>query len=274
MTDPRMDKLAGEMKGFYSCSQKYLDEGLRGHGPEFFAGYHDMVRKFVPPGSMVLEAGCGTGASCALLAGDGYRVTGTDLSEMFLDRSLESEAVKLMAADVSALPFADGQFDAVLSHQMIEHVVPVARALAEMGRVVKPGGLVLLMSPNLLSPFIPGSALKSLLQGGKGVDVWGETVFSAAWNTKSNLLFSLLKSAGLRPGFMMRRPDFSRPGVSDADAVYLSTPLDIIRFYRRAGFAVTNAAPHHSRLETLVCRAFPSFAAGICVAARKRGGGL
>ena len=271
--DSRQEKLAGEMKGFYSGSQKYLDEGLRGHGPEFFAEYHAMVRKYVPTGSMILEAGCGTGASCALLAGEGYRVTGTDLSGLFLDRSLESEAVRLMAADVSALPFPDGQFDAVVSHQMIEHVVPVGRALSEMGRVVKPGGLVLLMSPNLLSPFIPGSALKSLLRGGKGVDVWGESLISAAWNTKSNLFFSLLKSAGLWPGFMMRRPDFSRPGVSDADAVYLSTSLDIIRYFRREKYDVTDASPRHSRLEGLVCRLFPSFAAGMCVVARKPGGG-
>jgi len=266
-----LEKLAGEMKEFYSGSQAYLDEGLRTHGREFFALYHAQVQKFVPAGAAVLEAGCGTGVSCALLAEAGYRMTGMDLSERFLDRSRESDRVKLLAADVAALPFPDGSFDAVLSHQMIEHVVPVGKALAEMGRVVKPGGVVLLMSPNLLSPFIPGSALKSLLRGGKGVEVWGETIFSAAWNTKSNLLFSLLKVAGLRSGFMMRRPDFSRPGVSDADAVYLSTPLDILRYYRKAGFAVTDAAGRYSGLEKAVCRVFPSFSAEIAVVAKKPG---
>jgi SAM-dependent methyltransferase len=264
-----MDRVAGEMREFYSGSQAYLDNALRGHGREFFAPYHAKVRELVPPGSAVLEAGCGTGVSCALLAEAGYRMTGTDLSERFLDRSLESDRVKLLAADVAALPFPDGSFDAVLSHQMIEHVVPVGAALSEMGRVTRPGGLVLLMSPNLLSPFIPGSALKSLLRGGKGVDVWGETVFQAAWNTNSNLFFSLLKAAGLWPWFMMRRPDFSRPGIADADSVYLSTPLDIIRHYRRAGFGAAGVPDFHSRLERLVCRVFPSFCAGICVVARK-----
>ena len=272
MSNNRMEKLAGEMKEFYSGSQAYLEGGLQGHGREFFSLYHSRVRAQVPGGSAVLEAGCGTGASCAILAEAGYRVTGTDLSGRFLDRSLESDRVKLLCADVTALPFPDASFDAVLSHQMIEHVPLVARALAEMGRVVKPGGLVLLMSPNLLSPFIPGSALKSLLRGGKGLDVWGETVFMAAWNTKSNLFFSLLKAVGLIPGFMMRQPDFSRPGVSDADAVYLSTPLDITRFYRKAGFAVTDASGRFSGIERAVCRVFPSFSAEICVVARKPGG--
>jgi len=266
-----MDKLAGEMKEFYSGSQAYLDNALRGHGREFFSLYHSRVRELVPAGSTVLEAGCGTGASCALLAEAGYKVTGTDLSERFLDRSLESDRLKLLSADVTALPFPDNSFDAVLSHQMIEHVIPVGQALTEMGRIAKPGGLVLLMSPNLLSPFIPGSALKSLLRGGKGLDVWGETLFSAAWNTKSNLLFSLLKIMGWNTGFMMRQPDITRPGVADADSVYLSTPLDIIRHYRRAGFAVTDASKHYSRLETAVCRVFPTFSAEICVIARKPG---
>lgn len=266
-------KLAGELKEFYTGSQSYLDKGLKGHGQEFFALYHSKVRENVPAGSSILEVGCGTGMSCALLAGAGYRVTGTDLSERFLDRSNESERVKLMPADVMALPFQDGTFDAVLGHQMIEHVASVDSALSEMGRVVRPGGLVMVMSPNLLSPFIPGSALKSLLRGGKGVDVWGESIAMAGWNTASNLAFSMLKMARLWPGFMMREPDFSRPGVSDADACYLSTPSDIIRFYRKAGFFVRDQAGRYSRIERAVCRVFPSLSAELCVVAVKPGAG-
>jgi SAM-dependent methyltransferase len=268
----REEKLAGELRDFYKGSQAYLDRGLRGHGREFFAAYHSRVGDFVAPGASILEVGCGTGVSCGLLAGSGYLMTGTDLSERFLDHSLESGRVKLMSADASALPFPDGSFDAVISHQFIEHVAEPGKVLAEMGRVVKPGGTVLLMSPNLLSPFIPGSALKSLLRGGRGVDVWGESVRSAMWNMLSNLFFSFAKAGGVARGFMMRKPDFTRPGVSDADASYLSTPLDIIRFYRRAGFAVRDASGRHSKLEKLVCRVFPPFSAEICVIARKPGG--
>jgi len=268
----REDRLAEQLREFYAGSQAYLDQGLRGHGREFFALYHSRVLEFVAPGASILEVGCGTGASCGLLAGSGYLITGTDLSERFLDHSLESGRVKLMPADASNLPFPDGSFDAVISHQFIEHVADPGKVLGEMGRVVKPGGTVLLMSPNLLSPFIPGSALKSLIRGGRGVDVWGETVSSALRNMLGNLFFSAVKSAGLAGGFMMRTPDFSRPGVSDADASYFSAPSDIVHFYRRAGFAVRDASGRYSGLERLVCRVLPYFSAEICVVAVKPDG--
>jgi SAM-dependent methyltransferase len=51
------------------------------------------------------------------------------------------------------LPFADGSFDVVFSHEVIEHVTDDAAAAAEMVRVLAPGGRIVLFCPNRLYPF-------------------------------------------------------------------------------------------------------------------------
>jgi SAM-dependent methyltransferase len=94
----------------------------------------------------VLELGCGTGNDAARLAGAGYAVTATDLSSEAIERARArygSLATFLMADMTQPLPFPDGTFDAVMSNVAM-HMFPddVTRAVfAEVGRVVRPGGL-------------------------------------------------------------------------------------------------------------------------------------
>jgi len=92
----------------------------------------------------VLEIGCGTGANFGYYTAPAT-VTATDHSEHMLWRAREAAAaadvpIDVQAADVTRLPFEDGQFDAVVSALVLCSVPHPAAALAEMKRVLRPGG--------------------------------------------------------------------------------------------------------------------------------------
>lgn len=93
----------------------------------------------------VLDVGCGIGHSFTELA---PRTTiGVDLDA----GALAGQDRETHVADMRALPFGDASFDALLSIQSIEHVPDADRALAEFARVLKPGGVAILVTPNRLT---------------------------------------------------------------------------------------------------------------------------
>ena len=92
----------------------------------------------------VLEIGCGTGANFAFYPAAAH-VTATDYSEHMLrraadERSNAAATIELRQADVEALPFDDDSFDAAVSALVLCSVPDQPRALAEIRRVLKPGG--------------------------------------------------------------------------------------------------------------------------------------
>jgi SAM-dependent methyltransferase len=108
----------------------------------------DLVRFAGIDSSMhVLDVGCGTGVVALTAARTGARTTGADLSPVLLDRARENAAlanldIDFHEADVEALPFADGEFDAVIS-QFGHMFGPRADVtLSEMLRVLKPGSTI------------------------------------------------------------------------------------------------------------------------------------
>ncbi len=95
----------------------------------------------LPPGTRVLDAGCGEGVLVEEYAGR--------LAIEGVDANYASERVR--QGSLLALPFGDGRFDCVLCLDVLEHVrlEDQRGALAEMRRVVKPGGQALFSLPNL-----------------------------------------------------------------------------------------------------------------------------
>jgi phosphatidylethanolamine/phosphatidyl-N-methylethanolamine N-methyltransferase len=102
----------------------------------------------IPPGeggvTRVLEIGVGTGLALPHYAPH-VRVTGIDASEAMLDRAREAhgarptvEALRIM--DARALEFADGSFDAVAAMHVLSVVPDPRRVMAEIARVLRPGG--------------------------------------------------------------------------------------------------------------------------------------
>ncbi|NUK46271.1 methyltransferase domain-containing protein [Streptomyces lunaelactis] len=102
------------------------------------------------PGLDVLDVGCGPGtitADLAELVAPG-QVTAVDTAEGVLHQARGTAAgrgldnVRFAVADVHALDFPDDSFDVVHAHQVLQHVGDPVRALGEMRRVCRPGGIV------------------------------------------------------------------------------------------------------------------------------------
>jgi demethylmenaquinone methyltransferase / 2-methoxy-6-polyprenyl-1,4-benzoquinol methylase len=93
------------------------------------------------PGERCLDLAAGTGVSTAELARSGAQVVGADLSLGMLHVGHSARpGVALLAADALALPFANGAFDAVTVSFGLRNFVDPTAALAELARVTRPGG--------------------------------------------------------------------------------------------------------------------------------------
>jgi SAM-dependent methyltransferase len=107
-----------------------------------------LLDRYVGRVGRVLDAGCGTGANLAFLARYGQPV-GVDLSAEALQFAAQRRPDAIARGSVDALPFADGSFDLVTSFEVIYHlaVADDRRALAEMARVTRSGGWLLVRAP-------------------------------------------------------------------------------------------------------------------------------
>jgi SAM-dependent methyltransferase len=99
------------------------------------------------PRGRILDLPCGKGENARRLRAAGYDVVGADL-----DPSLaEGQGFPVEKVDLAEpLPFADGSFDGVLCSECIEHLDAQVASLAELARVLRPGGVLVIATPNLL----------------------------------------------------------------------------------------------------------------------------
>jgi ubiquinone/menaquinone biosynthesis C-methylase UbiE len=107
----------------------------------------------IPPGGTALDVGSGPGnvtASLARAAGTGGLALGVDISKPMLARAVRAESgpqVGFIRADAQRLPLRDNTVDAVVSLAVLQLIPDPAAALAEMARVLRPGGRLAIMVP-------------------------------------------------------------------------------------------------------------------------------
>ena len=94
------------------------------------------------PGGLALDVACGTGDFVRLLRSMGYRVIGGDFS---LGMLTASDQAGLVQADAARLPFADNSFDGLTCGFALRNFTSLPTVLAEMARVVRPGGRIALV---------------------------------------------------------------------------------------------------------------------------------
>jgi SAM-dependent methyltransferase len=107
-----------------------------------------LQRGRVAAGVKVLDAGCGTGGAYRVL-GERWAVVGLDVSPAALEFCRRRGMTLLVAGDVQRLPLRSASVEAAISCDVLEHLPDDEAALRELGRVVKPGGLLVLTVPAL-----------------------------------------------------------------------------------------------------------------------------
>ena len=204
-----------------------------------------MLRDVTGP-AVIIDLGCGDGAALAAAArhNPAHRFAGIDWSGDAL-RQAQAAGLTVMRASVSggSLPVADGAADVVIMSELIEHLVDPDGAVAEARRILRPGGSLLLSTPNL-----------------------------AAWYNRGLLAF------GIQPIFseVSLHGVFGRPGRVVAGHLRLFTRRALTEFLTASGFCcvtVTGARYHDvprplAPLDRAFCR-WPSAASILLVHARK-----
>lgn len=135
-----------------------------------------------PP--LILDLGCGTGGSFSLLRHWG-RVVGLDVSPVALQLARRRGVTALVLGDAQRLPFDDATFDVVAALDVLEHLDDDAQALWEIGRVLKPLGLLVFTVPAFMSlwsvhdialahrrRYLPSDLLPKLRRAGLKVRYW------------------------------------------------------------------------------------------------------
>lgn len=116
----------------------------------------DLIARYyrlLAPVRRVLDLGCGSGSCGQWMPSAPMRVFGLDVSARALDKAKRWERVALVDLDREVIPFRDGSFDAVLAKDILEHLQRPWKTVAEIGRVLAPGGRLLISTP-LAKPWV------------------------------------------------------------------------------------------------------------------------
>jgi SAM-dependent methyltransferase len=140
-----------------TTTQQYYDRFSETYDNERHRGYHrlidelelDLVRRY-GAGKDVFEAGCGTGLLLREAATVARSAVGLDLSRGMLTPA-RARGLTVIQGSLTDVPLPSASFDLVYSMKVLAHVPPIERAVAELSRLVRPGGHLLLEFYNPLS---------------------------------------------------------------------------------------------------------------------------
>jgi len=263
-----MQDLRSEMTDYYNSSSDYA-KMLSRHGEEYFSHYVNYVRRFVEPPAVILDLGCGRGVSSKVLSEHGYDVIGLDLSWLFL-RGTSSG--RYLVADASRLPFPDSTFDAVAGFEFIEHVPAADKVLDESLRVLKPEGKIILLGPNMLSPFhCVKQCINLALKRVEPHHIFGTASFDALQKAASRIKAIRKRLASDTVTFEYVTPNLGKVG-GDHDCVFLANPVEISKYLQSAGCEIISCGFGRGTASRLIATCAPNYCGSTAIAARKKGG--
>ncbi len=142
-------------------------------------------------GKELLDAGCGTGWFSKKAVERGANVTSMDIGQKLLDEVKKKCNSNCVVGSILGIPFGNNTFDIVVSSEVIEHTIAPLESIAELYRVLKPGGVLILTTPNKLWFFSIWIANKLKLRSYYGFENW------ISWQT--------LKREATRNGFKVEK---------------------------------------------------------------------
>lgn len=215
---------------------------------EYARGFYviGVLERYAPgfrvPGSRVLDIGCGDAGVIIAFAEAGAEVTGVEVDRKSLERGAvraEEHGVRaeLLASAAESLPFPDASFDLVILDNVLEHVQDRERTLEEIHRVLRPDGLLYLVTPKPLSLYSlwndPHYDMAGLVLMPRWMQVWyfervrggGEGTYDVGIIPTRPRIRRMLRRAGFTPVVSPRelwvnylreriaRPEEVRPGL-------------------------------------------------------------
>lgn len=134
-----------------SVQEQRISDAKYTAGTEFERTSKVFTRQQVPagpPALSVLDIGCGTGVNARDLAAKGHTVTGIDISPVAIEK-FRAAGFDGQVCDIAhGTPFPDAAFDMVFASEVIEHLSDTPAFLAEITRLLRPGGSLVLSTPN------------------------------------------------------------------------------------------------------------------------------
>lgn len=227
-------------ENFDTWKNLYVSEYPRGH--YVMATLRRYVPTFEAAGARVLDIGCGDAGVLIAFAEQGSRAFGIEPSEKSIARAQvrareHGVQVDLRTGAAEALPWPDGSFDLVILDNVLEHVADREKTLAEIRRVLAPGGLLYLVVPKPFSVYSlwndPHYDLAGLVLMPRAMQIWyfervrggGQGTYDVGVIPTRRRIRRMLRAAGFREEVSPRelwihylrdrisRPDEVRPGL-------------------------------------------------------------
>jgi SAM-dependent methyltransferase len=213
----------------YTHNEEYA-EFLANWDANFYAKYADTLKPDVV-GGRALDVGCGVGQVVGRLTQAGYEAWGVDVSEPSIARA-QKFSERCLCYDGSKLPFPDAHFDSVGALNVLEHVEAAEAFLAEAVRVVKPGGKLVISSPN----FYRFAGFRDYHHQMRGV--------ANKWRNYKRLSAKRkqMRTSPKSVRFDHMTPIVKQPFTPDDDAIIATNPLEIAFFLEQNGCRVVNVA--------------------------------
>jgi SAM-dependent methyltransferase len=157
------------------------------------------------PGDRVLDVACGTGGFTRVFARHAALAVGVDASRTMLAQAVrEGGGARYVRASASALPFRDASFDAVCCFAALYLIEEPYEAIAEIARVLAPGGRVALLSSVARGP-VPAGVTDALVRPLTGVRIFGRDDLTRALAAEG-LVGVRRRMSGLAQFVSARRP--------------------------------------------------------------------
>lgn len=212
----------------YINNEKYA-EFLSGWDSGFYAKYADALKPVHPQGR-ALDVGCGVGQVLARLQEQGYEAYGVDVSKPNIERALKV-CPRALLYDGKHLPFSNEFFDSAGALNVLEHVEEPEHFIAELVRVVKSGGKVVLSSPN----FFRVIGFRDYHPRMRGI--------KNKWRNFKRIrekLFQMNKEPE-KVRFDRMTPIVKEPFTPDDDAIVATNPFEMEFFLARAGCKIESS---------------------------------